>query len=130
MNQLYNPIIIRKSNFKQSTINFNTIKIKAESNDLRSLTSIKTKLNLLLDKNFITNMPPTKIKIYSPIKSPHVNKKSREQLGLTTYKKLFFIKDSESSNSKILKLIKLLNLSFPNISLTVTFQRLKKFLRG
>ena len=59
MNKLYNPIIINENNFKQLTINFNTIKIKAESNDLRSLNSIKTKLDQLLNKNFITNMPPT-----------------------------------------------------------------------
>lgn len=122
MNKLYNPIIIKENNFKQLTINFNTIKIKAESNDLRSLNSIKTKLDQLLNKNFITNMPPTRIKVYSPIKSPHVNKKSQEQLGLITYKKLFFIKNGDLSNSKILKLVKLLNFSFPNISLTITFQ--------
>ena len=123
--KFYNPIIIKNLNSNQSIIKFNTIEIKAESNDLRSLNSLKIKLNKFMDPNRTTNLPPTKIKIYSPIKSPHVNKSSREQLGLITHKKLFLIENCGLLNPRLLKVIRLLNFVYSNTVLTTTFNKIK-----
>ena len=56
---------------------------------------------------------PTNKRIFTVLRSPHVNKKSREQFELSSYKRLM---DIYSSSSKIISSFNIdLSKSFPNL---------------
>lgn len=83
------------------------IKIYAfNSKNLISLSKkIKNKLNLL---KLIASGPvalPTKIHKFTVIKSPHVNKKSREQFSMSIHKQLFVIKNLDKININIIRFL-------------------------
>jgi len=70
----------------------------------RFFTKVIKKLNICFN---IINLPNKK-KLITLLKSPHVNKKAREQFEHITYQKIFFIKSNFN-----LKLLKLLTLNKP-----------------
>lgn len=80
--------------------------IKIRSLDQNSLTIYKNFLGSILSKLLITykvSNIPTKKKRITLLKSPHVNKKSREQFQHSTYKTFFKLKSALSI--KVIKYI-------------------------
>ena len=73
----------------------NSYQLKISTSNLSSLVFIKTlMLSLTLSAKFISL--PTKVKKFVFIRSPHVNKKSREQFQLCAYMRLLDIYSSSS----------------------------------
>jgi small subunit ribosomal protein S10 len=73
------------------------IKIKIKSLDQASILLYKkfiTKIILKLNFPFTTSNMPNKKKRVTLLKSPHVNKKAREQFQVTTYKTCFEIESA------------------------------------
>ena len=111
-NQVYNPITLNLSNVEKFKTYFNTYKIIIESNDARMLKSAGAKLCSYIKNDSgsvisITTLPTNNVKVYSPIKSPHVNKKSREQLETAVYRNAYTFKTNLNNNT-VLKAINLL----------------------
>jgi len=74
------------------------IKLKSYDHNLVDKSSEKI-VKTVRSTGAVVNGPiplPTKKKIFTVIKSPHVNKKSREQFQLCTYKRLLDIYSSSS----------------------------------
>nr|QXI87439.1 ribosomal protein S10 [Sargassum phyllocystum]QXI87856.1 ribosomal protein S10 [Sargassum mcclurei] len=86
-------------------------------NHLRLYRSCNVILNVLSQEKCITNISgpvsfPTKKRSYCVLRSPHVNKDSREQFEIRRYKKMI---DIESSSDEIINTLLLLDL-FPGVS--------------
>jgi len=129
-NKVYNPITLKSSNLEKFKTYFTTYKIILETNDSRMLKSAGTKLCLHLenisdDKISKTSLPTDNIKIYSPFKSPHVNKKSREQLTTAVYRNVYTFKSASVNNKAFLKSIHMLNELYVNVSITVKLKHTK-----
>ena len=74
--------------------------------------SIKLKNFLnLIENNIIKVKSQVKIKKYTVLRSPHVNKKSREQFEIRTYKRLIQIKTK--NNKLMIKILNQLNFKLP-----------------
>nr|YP_009755736.1 ribosomal protein S10 [Roya anglica]QIQ22975.1 ribosomal protein S10 [Roya anglica] len=63
-----------------------------------------------MSKNHFIRLPKKKV-LYTVLRSPHIDKKSREQFEMITYKQLQIIKTGEKNLRK-----KLFNLKFHNIT--------------
>jgi small subunit ribosomal protein S10 len=82
------------------------IKIKIRSLDQESILLYKKFISEIISKlnlPFTTSNMPNKKKRVTLLKSPHVNKKAREQFQITTYKTSFEIESAV--NIKVLKYI-------------------------
>ncbi len=73
-------------------------------------TKLKNFLNLI-EKTVIKTKSPIKIKKYTVLRSPHVNKKSREQFEIRTYKRLIQIKTK--NNNLLIQILNQLNFKLP-----------------
>nr|YP_009163706.1 ribosomal protein S10 [Triparma laevis]BAS19160.1 ribosomal protein S10 [Triparma laevis] len=129
-NKVYNPITLKSSNIEKLKAYFNTYKITLESNDPRMLKSAGTKLysyieNVSENKVSSIALPTDNIKIYSPFKSPHVNKKSREQLTTAVYRNLYTFKSDFTNNKAFFKAIHMLDELYVNVTITVKLQHTK-----
>ena len=85
------------------------IRIKLKSHDHTLIDkSCENIIKAVKATSAIVNGPiplPTKQKIFTVLRSPHVNKKSREQFQLNTYKRLIDIySDNTSSVNALMKL--------------------------
>jgi len=68
----------------------NSYQLKISTSNLSSLVFIKTlMLSLTLSAKFISL--PTKVKRFVFIRSPHVNKKSKEHFQILKHKRLYFV---------------------------------------
>ncbi|WP_185864863.1 30S ribosomal protein S10 [Blattabacterium cuenoti] len=87
------------------------IKIKLKSYDYSLLDkSAKKIVNSVISTGVILNGPiplPTEKKIYTILRSPHVNKKSREQFFLPTHKRLLQIQNASSKTVDVLMKLEL-----------------------
>jgi len=71
--------------------NREVLKLRLESYDFNLLEDFLLNLNKNLQLNLVRL--PTKIKKFTVLRSPHVNKQSREQFEIRTHKRLVIIKD-------------------------------------
>jgi len=71
--------------------NKEVLKLRLESYDFNLLEDFLLNLNKNLQLNLVRL--PTKIKKFTVLRSPHVNKQSREQFEIRTHKRLVIIKD-------------------------------------
>jgi len=129
-NKVYNPITLKSSNIEKLKAYFNTYKIILESNDPRMLKSAGTKLcshieNVSENKVSSIALPTDNIKIYSPFKSPHVNKKSREKLTTAVCRNLYTFRSDFTNNKAFFKAIHMLDELYVNVTITVKLQHTK-----
>jgi small subunit ribosomal protein S10 len=69
------------------------LKLRLESYDCNLLEDFLLNLNNNLELNLVRL--PTKIKKFTVLSSPHVNKQSREQFEIRTHKRLIIIKNQD-----------------------------------
>ena len=83
------------------------IRIRLEAYDHRTLdASAKEIVEHARKTNARVSGPvplPTRIERYTVLKSPHVNKKSREQFELRTHKRLIDIHDANARTAEVLR---------------------------
>jgi small subunit ribosomal protein S10 len=89
----------------------NRIRIKLKSFDHELIEgSVKNILDALTRVGAKTSGPvplPTRIKKYTVLRSPHVNKKSREQFEIRVHKRLVDILEPDEKTIDVLKQLKL-----------------------
>ena len=96
-----------------------TVKLRIVSHRSVFLDKFVNKFLYEVDKEYVTVLPlPTKSKLFTVLKSPFVNKKSREQFKLETHTRIIVLKGKEIK--KIPKLLK--NLSSNNIAIKVVLK--------
>ena len=93
---------------------FNKNSLQRDINDLIKNINKFTKSEVKL-----ASLPTEKNK-FTLLKSPHVNKKAREQFELTTYNKKIVVKNSKTELKKI---IDILNNNRNRFSYDITFER-------
>nr|YP_008816148.1 ribosomal protein S10 [Roya obtusa]AGZ90386.1 ribosomal protein S10 [Roya obtusa] len=115
---IYQKLFLEKNNKKESLENFiystQETKLKNTAEEFVDNTLSSTfKLPLqkqFMSKNHFIRLPKKKV-LYTVLRSPHIDKKSREQFEMITYKQLQIIKTGEKNLRK-----KLFNLKFHNIT--------------
>ena len=96
-----------------------TVKLRIVSHRSVFLDKFVNKFLYEVDKEYVTVLPlPTKSRLFTVLKSPFVNKKSREQFKLETHKRIIVLKGKEIK--KIPKMLK--NLSSNNIAIKVVLK--------
>ena len=107
-------------NIHISSKNYKSIKLFSSFFTNKILTE---KLKLTTTSLFFQN--PVKKKIFTVLKSPHVNKKSREQLTTAVYRNVYTFKNASVNNKAFLKAIHMLNELYVNVSITVKLKHTK-----
>ena len=101
------------------------IKIKINSFDIFSnslaLNIIYNLANILQIKNTKEFFLPKKIKKFTVIRSPHIDKKSREQFEMRRFKKLLILKiDNQNTTLLFLEILK--NLRFYGVEMQINIK--------